>query len=361
MKKIGIITFHRAHNYGAVLQAYALQKAVKNLGFDVGFIDKQNKKIEEAYKLYPKFSFMKIKSETRKLAHLLLDFKRKSQRHSAFESFISENLNLLNVDKNQPNFSSVVLGSDQIWNFTYTDGFDDLYFGEDCSFSADKIVSYAASMGKADLEEKLINQLNRKLAKIDTIGVREDSLRDFIQKNYEMEAEVNLDPTLLLDKDDWQEISAENINKEPYLLVYEVQENRITQPTVNYIAKKLGLRVITLSARTDFRTPKDHISNASPNEYVSLFRNAAYVVTTSFHGTVFSIINNVSFTTIGFDNEIDIRSKSILAKLGIPERMIGKDDEISNIKFDINYTKVEDKLSLMKNQSLSFLKNAIES
>lgn len=360
MSKIGIITFHRAHNYGAVLQAYALQKAIKKLGYNVGFVDKQNVNIRNAYRLYPRLSISKLSIELRKLAHLILDYKRKKSRYHAFEYFISKNLNLFEVNNVKGDFDTLVLGSDQIWNFEYTSGFDDLYFGVDSCFNSSKIVSYAASMGHSKLTDELNKQLKNNLLRLNAIGVREDSLKEYIESNLSLDSEVNLDPTLLLEKDDWLEICDDEIEKEPYLLVYEVQENALTSSVVKFISKQLGLKVITLCARTDFRTPKDHISNASPYEYVSLFRNAAYVVTTSFHGTVFSIINNVPFTTIGFNNEIDIRSKSILSKLGVLDRMISQENEISGISFDMDFNKVNEDLLLLKEKSIGYLKNAIE-
>ncbi|HIF9387711.1 TPA: polysaccharide pyruvyl transferase family protein [Photobacterium damselae] len=360
MKKIGIITFHRAHNYGAVLQAYALEKAIKKLGYDVGFIDSQNEIIREAYTLFPKFKLINFEQCFRKCLHLVLDFKRKHKRYHEFENFISENLSTISVKNQFITFDSVVLGSDQIWNHSYTNGFDNLYFGISDEFKANKRISYAASMGKSELNEELMKDFKAKLNEINEIGVREETLKDYIQENIGFNSEVNLDPTLLLDKDDWLDVCSENNQSGDYLLVYEVQSNPITMDIVDYISKQTGLMVVVLSAKTDFRMSKNYITDASPKEFVSLFRHASYVVTTSFHGTVFSIINNVPFTTVAFNNEIDIRSKSLLDKIGLSSRMIGCINEVDDIDLEQDFNSINKKLSILKNNSLRYLSNAIK-
>ena len=135
-------------------KAYALQKAIENLGYNVAFIDEQHKNLQEGYSLYPTIksiqSVRKFASYFKRYYELVRDYKRKKNRYDAFEAFINEKLKLIPKDSFFK-IDNVVLGSDQIWNAEYTDGVDKLYFGFCEYIKCNNTFSYAASMGMAQL------------------------------------------------------------------------------------------------------------------------------------------------------------------------------------------------------------------
>ena len=316
MKRVAIITYHRAHNYGAVLQAYALKKVISNLGYNVSFIDYQSDVLTGGYNLIPPaneiFHPKTFIKSLKKILHFILDFRRKYTRAKNFKEFIKKHFVLDSIEEVR-NYHALVLGSDQIWNSSYTKGVDNAYYGIINNINSKLKVSYAASMGSSKLlkteEDLFLNNING----LDRIGVREKQLRDYIFEISGLETEVNLDPTLLLNKQEWDTLSiSESINFKPYILVYEMHTHSNTTDIVDNLREKFDLEVVVLSSQTDFKTPSDHITSESPEYFLGLFKNATFVVTSSFHGTVFSIINNVDFFTMKFNSDIDIRSAGLL-------------------------------------------------
>lgn len=350
-----IVTFHRAHNYGAVLQAYALQKTLDSLGHNVSFFDYQHEEIAKVYRFFPALGNEKIMTYLKRLANTALDFNRKKARYKAFNQFIDSNFKLSDSQSLQ-DFDVVVLGSDQIWNPEYTNGFVDTHFGRHRNLNSRKVVSYAASLGQSKLEGAELEEFSEKMSSIDILGVREDSLKEMIVSvRPDRDVSVNLDPTLLLDKTDWDSICDDRTINEPYVLVYEVKYNDLTKNAIEYIEEYYGLKVIILSARTNYKIPKGYITGASPLQFLSLFKNADFVITTSFHGTVFSVINNKPFMTLAFGDHTDVRSKSLLSKIGLNDRIVDNPQGFSIAKEVVNYEFANEKLMELRQESIDYL------
>lgn len=350
-----IVTFHRAHNYGAVLQAYALKKTLSSMGYTVSFFDYQHEEIAKVYRFLPALGGDNFITYLKRLANTVLDFNRKKARYNAFNRFIDSNFNLSD-SKKRHDFDVVILGSDQIWNPEYTNGFVDTHFGRHSNLSTRKVVSYAASLGQSNLDNDELVEFAEKLSTIDTLGVREDSLKDMIiSLNPHRDVSVNLDPTLLLDKTDWDSISEKRAITEPYVLVYEVKYNNLTKSAIEYIEEHFRLKVVVLSARTNYKIPKEYITDASPLEFLSLFKYADFVITTSFHGTVFSVINNKPFMTLGFGDHTDVRSKSLLSKIGLDDRIVYIPDDFTIVNNAVNYELANSKLMKLRQESIDYL------
>ncbi|WP_407530755.1 polysaccharide pyruvyl transferase family protein [Vibrio parahaemolyticus] len=359
--KCGIVTYHRAHNYGALLQAYALKESLKKLSFEPVFIDYQPESISRGYNLYPSFpkniNTSNIIRYVKDLAHLILDYKRKKNRFLAFEKFIEEEIN---VHEPKGEFNYLFLGSDQIWNASYTNGVDKHYYGIFEDLSSVHTISYAASMGTSKLNAEEERDFIKYLENLDGIGVRESELSDYISSISQLTAEVNLDPTLLLSRYEWlslAESASFRLPEEPYLLIYEVHGHKLTQKVSDMISSQLGLKVIYLSSRTDCYTRKDSVTDASPNDFIKLFSNASFIITTSFHGTVFSIINEVPFFTIKFNNDTDLRSESLLRKVELSERHIESLSEIDLKRMSLSFENSNTLLDKYRKESFDFLRS----
>ncbi|MCE7650700.1 polysaccharide pyruvyl transferase family protein [Vibrio fluvialis] len=356
---VGIVTFHNAHNYGAVLQAYGLKRKLELMGFESEFIQDENDSVGKKYSLYPSLKNKSLVSYLKSWVRLVIDFRIRKLRHDGFDGFIKKYLPVYSLSSGKRNYSSVVLGSDQIWNFDITKGMQNIYFGIDNNIVTDNVFSYAASMGKGMTKDNFTENFKKKLCKLNHIGVREKSLGEIIKSEFNIDYTLNLDPTLLLGKSEWDRLTINDINQDKYILVYEVEKNINTESVVNFMADKLGLKVKVISSKLNKSSDPKDISTASPEEFLSLFKNATFVVTTSFHGTVFSIINEVPFFTIKFNNGIDLRSSGLLSSVGLESRHINSISDIQLI--DIDYSLVTIKLNEMRSTSENYLYNALRS
>lgn len=319
--KIGIITFHCADNYGAVLQCYALQEYLKSSGHEVCIIDYQPSYLLKVYN--PKFNwkttylYFKNKKKLPLIRTFSLFIKSLnnypflSKKHKQFNEFRKNFLNTTNEDK----FDLVIAGSDQIWSARITGGeLDQRYFLTDFNAPTKKI-AYAASCG--GIVEKNIDLFKEYIQTLDNISTRELVLANQINK-MGIKATAVLDPVFLLNKTDWNKLINKTAPlKEKYLLLYNVSREN----TDNYIksaikfAKENNLKIILLGK--DKRLKCKQIRSASPIEFLSYIYNAEYVYTTSFHATALSIILRKDFFVFKPDSPdriLNILEKSNLQK-----------------------------------------------
>lgn len=373
--KIGILTFHYAINYGAVLQAYATQTWLFKQGIDAYIINYIP--VFQAAKYRPKligqnyladFQKKPFLSIARWLRYKLLIEKDYIEKTIKFDEFLKRNIKMTPImrniselyDLNNDGYFAFLCGSDQIWNPEITRGFDKTYF---CGFANNNVkkISYAASA--ADIE--VLNKEEKKQVFFDLIknfnyiGVREQSLAEFISSKLNINSVVTLDPTLLLEKEDYDKItvSRENINRD-YLLIYQLARNPKAKEVAIKIAKKRNLEIIEVCG-TFYNKPhsKNMICNAGPSEFLGLIRNASYVITNSFHGTIFSIIYRKNFNSI-LSKKGNSRIIDLLKSLELKNRIITSTEHFVNSDA-IDYSKHQELLEEMKVRSINYLKNSI--
>ena len=232
--RIGILTFHCAHNYGAVLQCYALQETLKGMGHNVEIIDYRP---EYLIKPYDVINFKRISSPTilGQLKKCLLEtvvLPKRLKRHKAFSRFINHKLNLSErvvEDKIPIKYDVYVMGSDQIWNPKITKGFDAVYFG-DFTYAKEnrKYIAYAASMAVIELDEPSKCYLSNALSNFNAISVRERQLVPLLQPLLKNKIDVVLDPTLLVNPEIWENIARSSHIKGKYVLVYQIRRDANT-------------------------------------------------------------------------------------------------------------------------------------
>ncbi|HAS8338590.1 polysaccharide pyruvyl transferase family protein [Vibrio vulnificus] len=362
-KKVGIVTFHNAHNYGAVIQALALRKKIESYGFEVDFIQSPDSYIQNKYRKFPikRESNESIVRFIKKTVHYFLDLKRNLTRYNNFQDFISNEIPVTLLNSEKKHYDYVVLGSDQIWNSNITKGLDEIFFGRHTLLDAKKVIAYAASMGNATSKENIDDKFLNLVQNVDRLGVREDSLKTLMSENISESVELNLDPTLLLDEHIWKSISPRKNNSERYILVYQVYNSKITDKVVDYLKEEYGYKVKVLSsAPPTVKMNENVLATASPYEYLELFANASFVVTTSFHGTVFSIINEVPFFTIKINEGVDKRSASLLANLNLTERHILNIADLEKIDNEMDFTMSKVFLEKMRLSSDKYLRDALD-
>lgn len=366
MKKIGIITFHRAHNYGAVLQAFALKKKIENDERMVQVIDYNDKFVYKQYKIV-NIDFSNLKAM---IQSILSNFYivKKILRYNEFMKFIRNKLSLSkrytkkDLLCNYPKYDIYVAGSDQIWNSDITGEISDIYtlnFGD----KGIKRISYAASVGREKLTETEKQQYKEKIKVLDYISVREESAKYSLINLTDKKIEVVLDPTLLLTADEWnQELYGIKNEKEKYILAYVVEPDEEFVKITNEISLKTGLKVIHFDKRK--RGLNRILKNAytkGPLEFVNLIKNAEYIICTSFHATVFSIIFHKKFFVIPH-RKTGSRVADLLKKLDLSNRMVYNLEEFRNIdyKMETDYSKIDIILEKERRKSIKFLFESIE-
>ncbi len=362
--KIGISSFHNSINYGAVLQIYALKKNLEKLGGEVSVIDYRALNSE-----YADFSLKKGRQSMgfpraflKFLFYHMFSKKLIVNKMDKFDDFVSLNFNLTRKYNsiedfiNENNLDIMICGSDQIWNPEITNGFNKMMFG-DFNSSTIKKYSYAASVG----DVKIINTKNRKteflelIKNFDAISVREKELAEFITDNFDENPLVVLDPTLLLDADEYLPIIDTTKLKEKYVLVYQLSRYPRVIEIARNLAKEYNLEIIEIINNPfEFPRNKSMLFDVSPSEFLNLIKNAEYVVTNSFHGTAFSIIFKKNFYTVA-SRLRNSRITNLLDTLGLSDRLIiESNDEFPSNKID--YEKVDIVLSRERETSINFLK-----
>jgi len=358
--KIGLLTFHAAHNYGAVLQAFATQEKVKELGYTIEVIN-YNPDYLIKQKLFPISSKQSFIINAKLVFEGIITLPWKIKRRQNFIDFNSNKLNLSKKDyenvpfKENIDYDIYIMGSDQVWNCKLTKGFDSVYLGNFKTKPAAKKISYAASMSHYALTNEQKQEFSKLITNFNAISVREEELHNYLANNYNQESTVVLDPTLILEAEKWSSMAVKPKIAKKYVLVYSIDLRNEAMRMANAIAKEIGAEVIELSMNVDKNVLKNGFQTASPEEYVGLFQHAEFVITSSFHGTAFSVIFNKPFFSIAHGGDKDSRQKTILNNLGVIDRFVSKDATPSFKTLD--YTIPNKKLKVMRETSMQFLKD----
>ena len=353
--KIGIMTFHWANNYGASLQAYALKKVILDMGHSCEIIDYKNENLEDRNQA---LSF-KGKTFRQKIGTLLHYpyYKRKISRFEAFRNKYLKPMKYEDINLVENEYDKIIVGSDQVWNYKITNH-DPRYFLDFVNDNSKKC-SYAASFGLPNIPDSMRDSYKQFLTSFDTLLVRESSGVKLVNELTGREAEQVLDPTLLLNKADWEKTFVSSKKNKKYILLYLFQTDKRSFDFAKYLANKTGYEIYVLGNTRRKAIDAKYFRAASPEQWVELFYNAEIIITNSFHGTVFSINFKKKFFVAPFlktDVHKNERIDDILSAMKFTDRYINYDN-FEDIKIDINYSLAENKLAKMRNNSLSALSN----
>lgn len=360
--KIGILTFHCAINYGAVLQAYGLQETLKSMGHEVYIIDYRPEYLKRPYRLFfPEVvKGHGILGNIRFFIRELLALPIRYKRRCAFNRFIEKYLHLTNLDiqSEDNDFDCFVFGSDQIWNPQITEG-DPVFFGDAPCFKGKKIFTYAASAGSvAALKEIDVEQLKGWLSKFSALSVREKSLSHYLSEELQLENHLVLDPVLLAGKEVFQQIALCKNTEKPYLLFFSLWKNDEALHIAKEKAVLEGLELVEMYSMVESVKDRKILQCLTPNQFIGLFKGASYVVSTSFHGTAFSILFHKPFICVGHDFGKS-RFYSLLDMVGLQDRLVDVAYPKELDYTDINWDSVDIILSKKRNESFSFFKKMI--
>lgn len=366
MKKIGIITFHNAHNYGATLQCYALSEAIKEISQDfyVSVINYINCNIESAYKVI-RLDTKNVKSLIRTMITSIVYLPKNIRRRKKYNQYIIKNLNLTQkcytveeVEELVKDYDFLVVGSDQIWNKNLT-GFIDRVFYLDFKTKAKK-VSYAASLGSSKLDED-IDSYKKMLNDFDEISVREKDAVTIVEKLSNKKVEEVLDPTLIIDRSKWKELMGKRKIKDKYIAVYTPNSIKEFPQMVNYFSDKCNLKIVNFKkSNINYKNVLKNVYTAEPSEFLNYIAYSEYVIATSFHAVVFSLIFHKKFWVL-LPKDNASRVKNLLDLVGLTDRYIFSSEDLTkkDLTKEIDYGLVDKKIEKLKHKSIEFLKSAL--
>lgn len=358
---IGILTFHRAANYGAVLQCYALQQTLNALEIDNEVIDYRSTQIERHYSSIPSVSFMHIRQFIRELCNAPVKFKTRLE----FNKFLRGKLRLsqkVKKDKIESfchKYDAIISGSDQVWNLAIT--------GEDTTYLLDfktencKRLSYAASIGPKVVKKKYIDMMQPYLQKFDVISVREETAVETVQQMTEQVPVIDVDPTVLIETSIWNQLAVKSkLHCDKFLFLYLMQDSPELIQMAKVLAheKKLTLYSILM---VQMKEPVGiDMRGASIEDYLYLIKNADYVCTNSFHGLMFALRFQKKFFW-AYQNGTNMsnpRFEMLVKQYGIDRRCLVPGKKIEEYK-EMDFKYVEEVMKNQRNISLLHLKEGI--
>ena len=373
---IGLLTPYAVQNYGTKLQAYAVQEIISQyddveiINFRPNFPERVRRKIE-------KRSFTKTYNDTKGISERdNISDELLEKRKSAISSFdrklkiITQIYGFSNLRKKAGQYAAVVCGSDQIWNPVNLP--EHIFMLE---FVPDSVrrVAFAPSFGLPSIPDKMKTDYRKRLQHIEYMSVREKTGVKILEELGFKDVFWSLDPTLVLDETKWHEVADEGKVKikEPYVFCYFLGSHTLGRDVARSISKSTGCKIVNLPhfkgyVEADQQFADYDLYDVSPQDFISLIRNASYVCTDSFHGTAFSIIFEKEFiccerhqnTDAGSTND---RIYSVLKLIGREDRLARNCDSVNQIIEDnINYKKVKAVIDENREQSRRFLTQALK-
>lgn len=356
--RIGIATFHWSQNYGALLQTYALKTKLERMGHQVCIIDKipcSKNKVES-------FS-SKVKDSVLNISHPF-DHSRANVQRQKLKSFRNRYFTLVK-ENDITELDAIVCGSDQIWNSKLTGGeLDPLYFGISDFFVAKKKIAYAASIGESNIPEKDVKMFRTLVSGMDAISVREKAIVEEIQQYAKHTVYNVVDPTLLLKKDDYISlIDDRRLPGKPYVLIYQNTYDENLYNIALYIAKEKNLEVIEV-ARKRYRPIQkcNVILDGGIDTFLKMYKDADYIVTNTFHGTVFAIEFGKPFVSIPLKGR-ESRVVNLSKITALESRLVSYFSEQTLNKIitqEIDFDKVYCRLDMQRHFSEKFLLDALD-
>lgn len=363
MKRTLTTTTSRAINYGAILQTYSLHRKIKDMGCQNEVVHVKNEKP----KYFEEIKGYSIRAKLIKSLENCFKIIRYKKCKRAFDNFLKfskENiistpeimtLNEIDLD----NYNLIITGSDQVFGFGTKQNVNDIRFLKIDNVKAIKRYSYAASFGSYNLNNEEKIYMKEQLKKYITISVREEQGKSFLKKEFNLDSQVNIDPVFLHTKKEWSSLTTPSkLIKEKYILVYFLVGAPILQKVIDKVKEKYKLPVVCLQLTAIKRIKADkYIFDAGPKEFLNLFKNAEFVITTSFHGTAFSVIFEKPFYSVLKNGYRTERFENLLKQLHLENRMIT--DCLGEIE-SIDYKNISPIIEQKRIESIEYLKKILD-
>lgn len=369
-KKIRIVSFQNAYNFGAILQAFGLQETIRSMGYeDVLFLNYNPKYLKDRYNPLSRryINTNSIKSFIVWCVYypffFISSLKRNCRFHRSIQTLLKQTKNRISTEENlnEEEVDVLVCGSDQIWNSGITGDIDPIFLGKGNYKYMGYAVSYAPSTELSTLSEERARNIAGQLDSFRYLSVREKPVRDILSQYTDKEIKVCVDPTILCGVESFNTITSSRIVHEDYILVYayDPKSSAIRQLIESVPEfKKYSIHTILLGPKSlqEFFVGNIH-SEISVQDFLSYFKYSSYVITDSFHGLAFSLLFEKNFNVSYFEGK-NARPQALLEQLGLESRLIRNTDDIQWDELD--YSLINKRMAAIREESRSFLYNALK-
>lgn len=371
MKRVGVLTFFRPINYGAVLQAYASTRILKKkMGYSAELIDYRSARTEYYRKWFRPNEYFGLISKPSKMIKRvgsdILYSRIYSRRNHAFDRFLYDHMpisskvyhNEEELQTSVQEYDFYIVGSDLVWNPEMTAESSRVFFLSFVQNPHKRCISYAASIGLKMLSDETLVQYRKWLNYLDCISVREPSAAALLQPLTNKKVETVVDPTLLTTAEDWLHLLPPQKNlHDGYVLSIMLEYSPVLIETVKRIASERNLEIVSFDLNDYYRSYQNkRVFDAGPGEFLSLVRGASCIVTNSFHGCAFSLIFHREFYCIPHTTR-GTRMIELLSVLELNDIVVKEAHEYKNNT--INYSRVDKKIDMLRQHSLRYLKKAL--
>lgn len=372
--KVALITLHTVSNYGSCLQTYASQSLIESLGHEVEIVNYYRKnnqvpvKTERIFRgrvfgrfsdIWTKFPWLKRGLSVPVSTYVRLQDYRFDKFRDEYLHLSNQYLDASQLLENPPEADVYCTGSDQVWNSVWNEGFEGPYF-LDFAPVGKRRIAFSASIGRESIFDWEIPLMKNALSKYYAISMREESGVELVKSLGFPDAQLVLDPTLLLTRDNWDKIATHPMHAgESYVLAYGLNDNPRLLSFAAGVAREYGINLISINYNL-IHLPSAGIKEITPDvtDFIGLFEDASYVVTDSFHATAFALNFGIPFTAIA-PPRFSTRITSILSLTHTNERLLINYNDSSMLRKPIDFEAVHDVLSNMRDESVSFLRNAL--
>jgi hypothetical protein len=350
MKKVNVLTFCTWTSIGSILQSLGLKKALESSECESCLLLADENK----------FSVIKVtslKSFISRIFQIMINGKRRRAYRKRCD-FIDNNLNVVTYESyedltdmvQEEQNSYYLAGSDQIWNpdRCYKHFFLEFVKNRKC-------VSYAASMGKTEIPIENIDKFSELMQRLDHISVRENQCKDVLQPLTEKKISVHIDPTFLVDAEEWRKYEKKYSIRKPYILLYMIYWDSEIKEQIKELKKRTGLPVYAICSGLSRVYADKRLYDVGVEEFLWLIDNAKYVITSSFHGVAFATIFNKKFAAL-VNPSSPSRIQNLMGILNIPNTSIGKLDQTD----DFDYNLINKKILEERSKSMEYLKEVFE-
>lgn len=367
--RFGIVSYNRYGNftnYGSVLQSWALQTAVDRLGegrYESVLVDYCPDCLRDKDPLHPMEHMWDTDPETRRQCEATLPAIRVN--HAKFCRFFEAHFRNSSCRYTSENFETCrekerldgfICGSDTIFcvdEFGVDDGF---YANYPCM--RERTIAYAASFGDAHFNPETTEKVRKRMRNFRAVALRENAMLPFVQSAVQVPCGRVIDPTLLLEPEDYETITAEKQEQEPYLLLYARRYNPAMETFAEKLAREKGLKIVEISLRADNASRHRMFYEAGVEEFLSLVKHASFVVTNSYHGMIFSVQHRRPFYLFSRE-QCDGKIEELLSLMGLSHRLLVSGEEADFGAMD--YDAVHEAIRQAREESLRFLRASLES
>lgn len=362
--KIITITFFRTFNYGAALQAYALQKKLNNLNYETKILNFRPPLSEKR--------FIKVFQSPKSIKEFILNiitlskYKESIRKINNANKFLNNYLNLTQkyetydeVMNHLPIADIYFCGSDQIWNPKIFNRLHPLYFLDFVDSRRSIKASFSASIAENYIEKKYTEEIKNYLSTFDFISVREEKAKELLEFTGR-EIEIIADPVFLLNKQEWLSIAKLPLIKEKYILCYFLYQPKFLNNLLKKLKKETGYKIISVTPEPFSKIYHDKlIMDVGPDGFLGLIANAEMVITSSFHGTALSILLEKQFYSI-IGKTRGSRITNVLNKLNLSGRVITDKENELNLSNEIDYNVTTSMVNKLRSESLAYIQKVID-